>query len=688
MRAEAGIQDRISSGYAALVALYQLLQARGLEPGAAPSVDWAARLAVLRVLREADLPGDRAALAGALLDPAARSVADVAVSTRPERLGELVAEAVRLGERVLFFGAPEALPEDLLAVGPDGRPVGVAWARELEALGEGFAVLDRLHADADALGRARADRETDERAAAEGRIGLTAAIDAALGEKAQARAAADHATRALDGAVAEEGEAAAESAARLESFTAAKAVADEAADTAARAAQAAQAAQQRAVSLEQRLAAARAQVAGAEQAEVDLGRRLDQAREQLPAATAEAERTSAAATEAEALAHATYYRLAGAESALAAVRKRQSLGQRLHLAPAGSELADKRAAVSSHRLENEQAQARAVELHAARQRAEGERAGIAAFLEGGDREIGAAREARRRASEEIPRLEEGLLPARAEHEALAATAAETAGRARAAAEPADEARRHGIAAEERLAAARAALAAAEKNAGETAQAVAVTTQTLVDAEAALADLEKTITADASRLRRAEETAREAVQASSEAAAAVLGDTPEDAWRATAEARRALLSDRPGEAARVTCADPDHVPPGTWDVLFVADAASFTDGDFLLGAVRTRRQVLSASLTAADPAPDPALRPFLAALAVLFGLRQDPDPETAAEAARLTASGLWETLYAEPYAKIVRRLTVLGLDPAEALEAALTDRLETSVFARCLSVAAP
>ncbi|GAB2837122.1 hypothetical protein GCM10022221_40520 [Actinocorallia aurea] len=684
MRAEAETQHRISSGYAALVALYQLLQARGREPGAAPSADWAARLAVLRVLREGDLPGSRAALADALLAPAERSVADVAVSTRPERLGELVAESVRLGERVLFFGAPESLPENLLAVGPDGAPVGPAWARELEALEAGFKALDRMHADAGALGRARAAREADEKAAAEGRVGLTAAIDAALGDKAQARAAADHATRALDNATVEEQEAAAEAAARLESFSAAKAVADEAADAFAQADQAARAAHQRALSLEQRLAAARAQVAGAEQAEIDLGRRLDEARERLPEATAEAERASADATEAEALAHATYYRLASAESSLAAVRKRQSITQRLHLTQASSEVADKRAAVASQRLENEQAQARAVELHAARQRAEGERAGLEAFLEGGDREIGAAREARRQAMEEIPRLEEQLLPARTEQETLAGAAARAAERARAAAEPADEARAHGIAAEERLAAARAALAAAEKNAGETARAVAVTTQTLIAAEAALADLEKTITADASRLRRAEESAREALQASSEEAAEMLGGETEEAWRATAEVRRDLLTGRPAEAARITCAGPDRVPQGTWDVLFVAEASSATDGDFLLGAVHTRRQVLSSAPDAPGPVPDPAFRLLLDALSVLGGVRQDPDRETAAEIERLTTSGLWDALYAEPYAKIVRRLTSLGLPPADALDDAVTERLETSVFTRCLA----
>ncbi|MDX6741359.1 hypothetical protein [Actinocorallia sp. A-T 12471] len=684
MRAEAEIQHRISSGYAALVALYQILQTRGREPGAVPSADWAARLAVLRVLREGDLPGSRAALADALLAPAERSVPDVAVSTRPERLGELVAESVRLGERVLFVGPPEALPEDLLAVGPEGQPVGSAFGRELERLGGGLAALDRLHAAGEALSRARAAREAAERDSAARRVGLTAAIDAALGAKAQARAAADHATGALENAVIEEREASADSAERLAAFTAAKTAADEAADAANEAARAAQAAQQHAVSLEQRLAAARAQVAGAEQAEVDLGRRLDQAREQLPAATAEAERTAAAATEAEALAHATYYRLASAESALAAVRKRQSLGQRLHLAPASSEVADKRAAVASCRLENEQAQNRAVELQGARQRAESERAGIAAFLESGDREIGAAREARSRAAADIPRLEEDLLPARAEHERLAALAAEAAAHARATAEPADQARAQGIAAEERLAAARAGLAAAEKNAAETAQAVTVTTQTLVDAEAALADLEKTITSDASRMRREEETAREAVQSANEAAAQVLGGEPEGAWRAEAEARRALLTGRPAEAAMITCADPDRVPPGVWDVLYVADAGSVTDGDFLLAAVHARRYVLSAAPDAAGPVPDPSLRRFLGALAVLAGLRDDPDAATAAEAERLASTNLWEGLYAELYGKIVRRLGGLGLDPVKALDDAVAERLETSVFARCLA----
>lgn len=76
------LQQRISVEYAPLVALYQVLEDRRREPGAsAAGPDWNARLAALRTLREGPLPGDRAALAGALLDPAHRDVRQVSVVT-------------------------------------------------------------------------------------------------------------------------------------------------------------------------------------------------------------------------------------------------------------------------------------------------------------------------------------------------------------------------------------------------------------------------------------------------------------------------------------------------------------------------------------------------------------------------------------------------------------------------------
>ncbi|MCD0449517.1 hypothetical protein LO762_09975 [Actinocorallia sp. API 0066] len=686
MHAEAETQQRISSGYAALVALYQLLQTRSAEPGRAPSADWAARLAVLRVLREGEVPGDRAALATALLDPARRDVRHFAVSVHPERLGELVAESVRLGERVLLFGTPDALPGDVLAVDASGAPVGPAWSVEIEDLGTGLGLLSALEPAAETLRRARTARESAEAVAVQRRAGLATAIDTALGAKAQARAAAEHAAAAFDGAVDEERAATADAAARLAAFTEAKAAADTAADAAAAAGSAAQAAHQRAAAIEQRLGQARAAVAGAEQAQIDLGNRLDEARERLPAVTAEAERAGTAAAEAEALRHATYYRLASAESALASVRKRQNLGQRLHLAPASSEVAEQRATVASRRLEAEQALARATELHEAAQRAEAERAAVTGFLESGDREIGTAREAYRRASADIPRFEEELLPARAEHERLAAVAAEAADQARRTAEPADEARRLGIAAEERLAAARAALAAAEKNTVETAAAVTATTQGLVDAEAALAEHEKASAAETARLRGVESEARDSLEWAAEQAAQVLDGEPEDAWRERSAARLALLTERPAEAAAVTCALPDTVPPGVWDVLYVTGASAATDGDVLPGAVRTRRQVLVGDPSGPAPVVEPGLRTLLAALAVLGGGRADAAPETVAEAERLTVSGLWGALYAESYGKILRRLAALGLEPVAALDEALASQLETSVFARCLAAA--
>ncbi|GAA2731655.1 hypothetical protein [Actinocorallia aurantiaca] len=437
--------------------------------------------------------------------------------------------------------------------------------------------------------------------------------------------------------------------------------------------------------VEQRLARLRDEAASARQTQGDLGERLERAGAQLPSVAEEAERVGGLAAEAEALRHATYYRLAGAESSLAAERKRQSFAQRLHLAPGRPQLAELRAVVASRRLEAEQALARANELNEARQRAEGELAGLKAFLDQGGRELEAAQEVQRRLTEEMPRLEAELEPLRAEHEQRSALAAEAAEEAARTAGPADLARTEGLAAEERLSEAKAALAEADAAIAASRERETALDGRLAETRAELERHEATADQTVEEARRELESAREVVERHRGEIDAFLGGLDEQTWRERTSARHELLTAAPGEAARVVCAGPDALPPGEYDVLFVDEAETVTDGDFLLGAVRTRRQVLVGTPGGGAPPAMTALRDLLDALHALAGAG-GPDGLTAGAAAeldRLRASGLWEGHYAERHAKITRRLSGLGLDPVGALERTIAERLETSLYRRCL-----
>ncbi|WP_157963864.1 coiled-coil domain-containing protein [Actinocorallia populi] len=684
------LQQRISVEYAPLVALYQLLEDRGREPGsaAAPGPDWNSRLMALRALREGALPGDRDALAGALLDPAHRDVRQVAVVTSPDRLAELVAESVRLGERVLLFGDPARVPGGLLAVDAALRPVGPRWEEELQALRRDLLRLEQWPGDLAALEAAEAETARRQAAAAEEERRLKAELESLRAEREQASAATARAVEEREAAAAAELQAGAVAARCLETFTGARSAADAAARQSAAASSAAGEAARRLAEVEQRLAALRVEAASARQMQGDLGERLERARASLPEVTAEAERISGLAAEAEALRHATYYRLAGAESSLAAERKRQNFAQRLHLAPGRPQLSELRALVASRKLDAEQALARANELNEARQRAEGERAGLTAFLEQGGREMEAAREAQRRLTEELPRLEAELAPLAAEHERLAALAAEAAAEAARAAEPADRARAEGMAAEERLTAARAALSEAEAAVARAREHEPELDRRLAGCEAELERHEAAGAEAVAQARREQEAARETVERHRREIEELLAGEDEEAWRERASARRDLLADAPAEAAQVVCAAPDALPPGEYDVLFVDAAETVTDGDFLLGAVRTRRQVLVGTPEGGAPAAATVLRDLLDALHSLAGTvgTDGLTAGAAAERERLRP-GLWEGHYAERHAKIVRRLSGLGLDPVAALERAVAERLETSLYRRCLDAVA-
>ncbi|GAA3195287.1 hypothetical protein [Actinocorallia longicatena] len=690
------LPQRISVGYAPLVALYQLLDARAHEPGRpAERTDWAARLTALRVLREGATPGDADALVTALLDPADRDVRHVAVSTRPERLGDLVAEALRFGERVLLFADPGRVPAGLLAVDGLLRPVGARWEEELRSLRHDLLILDQGPADRAALRSVEAgnaNRTTVDAALTER---LRVGIVQAEAEVERTAGAAEAAVAAQIAAFEEEKDATAEAARCLTVFTEARDLADGAARKAEAAVTTANGSAARCRDLEQRIAGARNEISRARQVEADLEQRLEQARGALPGATAEAERLKEAANEAEALRHHTVYRVASAESALAAERKKQNWGQRLHVTQANPEIRAKRDDLAQKRREAEQAVERAVLLDEQRRLAEGERAGMAAFLESGGRDLAAAQEAQRRHTEEIPALENELSLARTDHATHAGLATEAVAAANRAAEPAEEARRTGIAAEAALTRARAALeaakAATERLKGEEEQAVA----RLGEAETALTEQEERAAAAAENGRADLAAAMETVERSGERIAAILGEEAEPEFRERAARRMELLTADPAAAASVICTTPDAVPPGPYDVLIVDRAERITDGDLLLGAVHARRCVLVGKPGAEGPGVDPGFNDLLEALSALQAAgsggrtqivgSESYGPSVKAEVERLRSTGLWDGYYAELHGKIVRRLNGLGLVADDALATAVSERLTTSAFQRCLDI---
>ncbi|WP_460370461.1 hypothetical protein, partial [Actinocorallia lasiicapitis] len=262
-----------------------------------------------------------------------------------------------------------------------------------------------------------------------------------------------------------------------------------------------------------------------------------------------------------------------------------------------------------------------------------------------------------------------------------------------AAAPADEARRVGMAAEARLSRARTVLADSKDRTDQAKQDEQDAADALVDAEKALTDQEERATAAAEAGRNDLAAATEALEQTETRIAEILGEEPEPEFRARAAARLNHPVHDPASAVSVVCTTPDAVPPGPYDLLVVDAAERITDGDLLLGAVQARRWVLVGTPGGEGPQVDHELVDLLSALAALRlagngGQTQVVGAETYGmpvknEMERLRTSGLWDTVYAELYGKIVRRLNALGLASDVALTAAVTERLATGPFQRCL-----
>ncbi|MGC4953827.1 hypothetical protein ACLQ2P_11480 [Actinomadura citrea] len=532
-----------------------------------------------------------------------------AVVTRAEPLPTLPpVEPVEPGEGP---SAPEARVRSA-ALRPVGEAWRLSWQTEARLLQRGLMSLEQWPRDAAALQSVQAENlRRSEQLEAE-KAGLARAIEEARAAAAgaeEAAAAGDAEAERLSG-VQEEAEAElAEPRAEAERLQGA---ADEAGAEAAALTRTADATYARCVQIDERAKTAQSELQGARQAEASLTDELTRAREALPGAAEEAHRLTAADADAAAEGHAAYYRLVSAESALSALRRKMTLGQRLHVASPPSELRGLRAEVRTRTREADEAATRAREAKEAAEHAERLRRGLASFVSEGGARLKAAQEAQERLGTELTWLAAEREKVGAEHREQARQASEAVERATEAGLRARAAHQVAQAIEERVTAARTSREAA----------LAAAARARSDAETATARAAET----ASELaRRAEEAAAEiaAREAELETVAAAEGrsrsnvleicgaDPDDDPEVVPAHQRRAMarieeltgyLEGGRAAGSEVLLRTADLVvgtPAGAgltvrdeeFDALIVADAGTVTDGEFLIGAVRARRWIL-------------------------------------------------------------------------------------------------
>ncbi|WP_165975450.1 hypothetical protein [Actinomadura rubrisoli] len=514
------------------------------------------------------------------------------------------------------------------------RPVGEAWRQswrtEARLLQRGLMWLEQWPRDAAALEAVQAENlRCHERLEAE-RAALAAGIEEARNAAAAAERAAVEVEAEAERLVAVQAEAEAELAGPRAEADRLKAVAAETAAVASERTRTADAAYARCAELDQRAATARSELEAARRLEESLTDELARAREALPAAAEEADRLTAADADAAAEGHAAYYRLVSAESALSALRRKMTLGQRLHVASPPSGLSSLRDEVRARTREADEAAKRAKAAKDAAEGAESQRQGLAAFVSDGGTRLATAQEAQERLGTELTWLATERETASAEHLEQARLAAEAVDRATQASLEARIAHQAAHVIEERLNAARTAreeaLATAE-------QARADADASTARAAAAEAALERHAAESGEELsaRDAElETAVEAEARSRENVREICGSDPSGEpelisthqRRAMARIEQLTAYMEGGEAADaagdVLLRTADLVigtPLGAgmaaaeeeFDVLVVT--GPLTDAEFLIGAVRARCWILVGEDTTA-PADDSVRRgPF-------------------------------------------------------------------------------
>jgi hypothetical protein len=496
------------------------------------------------------------------------------------------------------------------------RPVGEAWRQawetEVRMLRRGLLWLEQWPRDAAAL---RAVEAENLRRAEELEVEQAALRDAIE----EARAAAVNAEQAAVEAEAEaerletvQQEAEAELVEPRAEADRLQAEADQAADEATAMTRTAEASYARCVQLDERAKTAQAELQAARQAEASLTDELARAREALPAAAEEAHRLTAADADAAAEGHAAYYRLVSAESALAAVRRKMTLTQKLHVASPPSDLKSLRAEVKARAREADEAARRAREAKDIAEHAERVRRGLASFVSEGGARLKHAQESQQRLGTELTWLAGEREKAGAEHQEHARRASEAmerateAGvRARAAQQVAREIEGRATAARTSREAALAAAARARRDA-EAANMRAAETEALLDRRGTEAAEEMSVrAADLETVAQAEARTRQNV-------AEICGADPrEDPDAVPAHQRRAMarIEQLTGYLEGTRAADGEVLlrtadvvvgtplgaaltaPGQEFDALIAADAGALTDAELLIGAVRARRWVL-------------------------------------------------------------------------------------------------
>ncbi|WP_165968996.1 hypothetical protein [Actinomadura sp. KC06] len=518
------------------------------------------------------------------------------------------------GEPIVPVEGPSA-PETRVrsaALRPVGEAWRLSWETEARLLRRGLMWLEQWPRDSAALQAVQAENLRRREALDAERAALTGTIEesrhiAETAEQAAARAEAE-AERLT--AVQEEAEA--ELAGPRAEAERLRTIADEAAAEANAVTRTADASYARCVQLDERAKTAQAELQGARQAEASLTDELARAREALPGAAEEAHRLTAADADAAAEGHAAYYRLVSAESALSAVRRKMTLGQRLHVASPPSELRSVRAEVKARTREADEAAKRARDAKEAAEHAERVRRGLASFVSEGGARLQQAQEAQERLGTELTWLATERETAGREHQEQARLASAAVEKANQEGRRAHAAQQAAQAIEQRVNAARTARE----------EALAAARQARSDAEAAAARaadtqaaLERHITEAAAELSAREadlETAETTEARSRENVLEICGSDPaENPDAVPAHQRRAMArieqltaytNGRRTAEGDVLLRTADLVvgtPTGVgltardeeFDALIVADAGALTDAEFLIGAVRTRRWIL-------------------------------------------------------------------------------------------------
>jgi hypothetical protein len=522
-----------------------------------------------------------------------------------------------VSDALLSGGAPETW-----VMGAALRPVGEGWPRawraEAGVLRRGLMLLEQWPRDAEALGAVRAQVTARKEALDAELAALASAIEEARDAAQSAEGRAAEAEAEAQRLVAVQREAEGELAGPRAEAERLQAIADAAAAEASELTRVADEAFARCTQLDERARNAQEEFRGAQQVEASLKDELARAQAALPAAAEEADRLAAVDADASAEGHAAYYRLVSAESALAAIRRKMTLTQRLHVATPPSDLKSVRAEVRARTRDADEAAKRAQEAKEAAERAEAHRQGLAAFVAEGGPRLATAREAQERLTTELAWLATERETAGAEHQEQARRAAESVDRATQAGLEARAAYQAARVIEERVEAARAgheeAVAAMARARADAEAAMARAAEARAELDRRSAEGEAEAAAGEAELRAAVETeararanVREVFGADPADDPDVIGERRRSAMARIEELGRLLEGGEVDGAALLPGADlvvgtpvgvGAAVPGERFGALVAVGAVD--DADFLVGAVRTGHWILVGSPEDEEP----------------------------------------------------------------------------------------